>query len=43
MTADGDIKIFFFKAGRNYLGEDVKTFNDPRHLAIISVKFEFFE
>lgn len=30
------------KAGRKCLGEDVETFNDPRHLAIISVKIDFF-
>ena len=31
VTADGDVKIK--KAVRECLGEDVETFNDPRHLA----------
>ena len=42
LTADGDVKIK--KAVRACLGEDVETsFNDLRHLAIISLKIEFFE
>ena len=41
LIADGDAKIK--KAVRECLEQDVEIFNDPRHLAIISVKINFFE